>query len=176
MRKCQCVCMFISYGYMCMNIYFIWTFKYIVDMFNFYMTCVLMRMHTYLRTHACTVFNVGKRVCDGCRFYSFIFLTTYVNHHICLPERLIYTDGDVPYLPMGVWFVFQRHGLTLRRFILLFIDTVCFTCMYFVSNDDIKTEVNYKKCHARTVVVLVSVVVGGRVWVLVCVNVWVRLL
>ena len=129
MRKCQCVCMFISYGYMCMNIYFIWTFKYIVDMFNFYMTCVLMRMPTYLRTHACTVFNVGKRVCDGCRFYSFIFLTIYVNHHICLPY---------------VWFVFQRHGLTLRRFILLFIDTVCFTCMYFVSNDNIKTEVNYK--------------------------------
>ena len=104
---------------------------------NFYTTCRLMRMHACLGTHACTywLINVGTRVCAGCRFYSYIFLTTYVNlihyNYVFTIAPEIRKERIVSYLPMGVWFMLQRHGLFTGLF-YCFIETVCFTCMYFV--------------------------------------------
>ena len=55
---------------------------------------------------------------------------------------------------MGVWFVLQRHGLCADLF-YCFIETVRFTCMYFVSNDEIKIVNQIDTIHIMPVIMYV---------------------
>ena len=140
----MCLYVHLMWIYVQENIYFTWTFTYNL---NFYMTCILMRMHVFL----CTRVRIHCLCGHACLRRVQIVLF-YLFHNLCQP---LYMFTMVPEIHgwrcairVGESVIrVLRNGLCVGLF-YCFNDAVCFIFMYLVRNDEIKQNVNHQHTHA----------------------------